>query len=49
MQIVNRVYSRKPRTVTDFKEAVREEMRAIPWSVCKDAMENLMQCFKKCI
>ena len=35
VQISNCVYSRKPRTITDLNEAIREEMRDIPRSVCK--------------
>ena len=26
----------KPKTITNLKEAIREEMRVIPWSLCKD-------------
>ena len=48
VQISNRVYSRKPRTITDFKEAIREEMRAIPRYVRKDAMDNFLLRLKKC-
>ena len=48
VQISNRVYSRKPRTITDLKEAIREEKRAIPRSVCKDVMDNFVRRVKKC-
>ena len=48
VQISNRVYSRKPRTITDLKEAIREEMRAIPRSVCKDVMDTFARRVKKC-
>ena len=40
-------YSRKPRTITDLKEAIRKEMRAIPRSVCKDVMDNFVLRPKK--
>ena len=51
VQISNRVYSGKPRTITDLKEAIREEMRAIPRSVClcKDVMDNFVRRVKKCM
>ena len=48
VQISNRVYSRKSRTITDLKEAFREEMRAIPRSVCKDVLDNFVRRVKKC-
>ena len=48
VQISNHVYSRKSRTITDLKEAIREEMRAIPRSVCKDVMDNFLRRVKKC-
>ena len=48
VQISIRVYSGKPRAITDLKEAIREEMRAIPQSVCKDVMNNFMLRLKKC-
>ena len=44
----DRVYSEKPRTITDLKEAIREEMRAIPRSVCKAVMDNFVLRLKKC-
>ena len=44
----NRVYAGKPRTITELKEAIREEMRAITNSVCKNVMDNLVLCLKKC-
>ena len=48
VQISIRVYSRKPRTVIDFKEVIREEMRAIRRSVCKDVTDNFVPGLKKC-
>ena len=47
-QISIRVYSSKPRTITDLKEAIREEMRAIPRSVYKDVKDNFVLRLKKC-
>ena len=34
--------------MTDLNEAIREEMRAFPRSVCKDAMDNFVRRVKKC-
>ena len=48
MQISICVYSGKPRTITDLEEAIREEMRAIPGSVCKDFMDTFELPLKKC-
>ena len=48
VQISIRVYSRHPRTITDLKEAIREEMRAISRSVCKDVTDNFVPRLKKC-
>ena len=48
VQFSNCVYSRKPRTITDHKETIREEMSAIPWAVCKDVMDNFALRLKKC-
>ena len=44
----DRVYAGKPRTITELKEAIREEMRAIPKSVCKNVMDNFVLRMKKC-
>ena len=44
----DRVYAGKPRTITELKEAIREEMRAITNSVCKNVMDNFVLCLKKC-
>ena len=40
VQISIRMYSGKPRTTSQFKEAIREEMGAISRFVCKDVMDN---------
>ena len=48
VQISIRVYPGKSRTTTDLKEAIREEMRAIHRSVCKDVMDNFVRRLKKC-
>ena len=34
--------------ITGLKEAIREEIRAIPRSVCKDVMDNFVLRLKKC-
>ena len=39
---------REPRTITDLREAIREEMRAIPRSLCKDDMDSFVLHLKKC-
>ena len=44
----DRVYAGKPRTITELKEAIREEMRAITNSVCKNVMDNFVLRIKKC-
>ena len=44
----DRVYAGKPRTITELKEAIREEMRAITNSVCKNVMDNFVLRLKKC-
>ena len=44
----DRVYGGKPRTITELKEAIREEMRDIPNSVCKNVMDNFVLRLKKC-
>ena len=50
MQISNRVYSGKPRTITGPKEVIREEMmRVIPRSLCNDVMDNFVLRLKKCM
>ena len=38
----DRVYAGKPRTITELKEAIREDIRAIPRSVCKNVMDNFV-------
>ena len=37
----DRVYAGKPRTITELKEAIREEKRAITNSVCKNVWTTL--------
>ena len=48
VQISNRAYSRKSRTIIFLKETIREEMRAIPLFVCRDVMDNFVRRIKKC-
>ena len=48
MHISNRVHSKKTRTITDLKETIREEMRAIPQSVCKNVIDSFVRRVKKC-
>ena len=43
----DRVYAGKPRTITELKEAIREEMKAITNSVCKNVMNNFVLRLKK--
>jgi len=45
----DRVYAGKPRTITELKEAIREEMRAITNSICKNVMDNFVLRLKKCM
>ena len=47
VQISNRGYSRKSRTITDVKEVIREEMRPIPRPVCKSVIDNFVPRVKK--
>ena len=49
VQISNRVYSRKSRNITGLKEAIKEDMRVIPGSVCSDVMDNFVLRLKKCM
>ena len=44
----DRVYAGKSRTITELKEAIREEMRAITNLVCKNVMYNFVLRLKKC-
>ena len=44
----DRVYTGKLRTITELKEAIREEIRVITNSVCKNVMDNFMLHLKKC-
>ena len=48
VQISNRVYSRKPRTIIGLKEVIREDMSVIPRSVCEDVMDSFVRRVKKC-
>ena len=48
VQIPNRISLRKSQTITDLKEAIREEMWAIHRSVCKDVKESFVRQVKKC-
>ena len=47
-QISIHVHSGKPRTITDLKEALMEEMRPISWSLCKNVMDNFVLRLNKC-
>ena len=42
-----RVYAGKPRNITELKEAIRKETRAITNSVCKNVMDNFVLLLKK--
>ena len=44
----DRVYTTKPRTISELKENIRGEIRKIPSSVCKDVMNNFVVWLKKC-
>ncbi|KAI6650019.1 hypothetical protein LOD99_6234 [Oopsacas minuta] len=44
----DRVYSIKPRTISELKENIREEIRKIPNTVCKNVINNLVVRLKKC-
>ena len=44
----DKVYASKPRTTSELKSNIREKIRAIPRSVCKDIMLNLTMRLKKC-
>ena len=48
VQISIHVFSGKPRTIIDLKEAIMEEMRAISRPVCKNVMDNFVLRLKKC-
>ncbi|KAI6646359.1 hypothetical protein LOD99_9230 [Oopsacas minuta] len=43
----DRVYSTKPRTISELKENIKE-IRKIPTTVCKNVMNNLVVRLKKC-
>ena len=47
VQISIHVDSGMPRTITDLKEAIMEEMRAISRSVCENFMDNFVLRLKK--
>lgn len=42
------MYARRSRTITELKEAIREQIRAIPRSVCKDDFNKFVLRVKKC-
>ena len=44
----DKVCSGRPRTIEKLREFIREEIRAIPLSVCSDVMNNFVQRLKKC-
>ena len=44
----DKVYASKLRTISELKSNIREEIRAIPRSVCKDVMLNFTMRLKKC-
>ena len=43
----SKVYVKKPRTTTELKEYIREEIRAIPRSMCKSVMQNFIKRMEK--
>ena len=45
----SKVYANKPRTISELKVAIRDEIRAIPRSVCKDVMKNFVKRLEKCL
>lgn len=45
----DKVYANKPRTISELKVNIREEIRAIPRSVCKSVMLNFAMRLKKCV
>ena len=42
-----RIYTAKPRNITELKEAIEKEMRAITNSVCKNVMDKFVLRLKK--
>ena len=48
IQFSSRTLLALPRTITDLKEVIREEMRAIPRFLCKDVVDNFVLRLKKC-
>ena len=44
----DRVYAARPKSITELKEAIKEEIRPIPGSVCKDVFNNFVLRVKKC-
>ena len=45
----SKVYANKPTTISELKVATRDEIRAIPRSVCKDVMKNFVKRLEKCL
>ena len=43
-----RAFANKPTSITELKENVREEIRAIPRSVCRSVLLNFAKRLKKC-
>ena len=43
-----RVHANKPTNITELKENIREEIRAIPRSVCNSVLLNFAIRLKKC-
>ena len=44
----DKVYGNKPRTISELKENIREEIRGIPRAVCQSVMLNFSMRLKKC-
>ena len=43
----SKVYVKKRKSTTELKEYIREEIRAIPRSMCKSVMQNFIKRMKK--
>ena len=44
-----KVFQNSPQTIIELKENIRQEMQAIPASVCKNVMENFIRRLKACV
>ena len=45
----SKVYANKPRTISELKVAIRDEIRAIPRSVCNVVVKNFVKRLEKCL